>query len=205
MDRTVRRHGQLPDAPTRHPGLLLRPSAAHPRGSRKRHAQPGQWLGEPAVPRSAGRGCGAPPDDGAAPAERPAVRDATAPAACRLDAGRPGHRRGREGLESGRDSLIEAPFFIDATPMGSSWSWPAWSTWWGRSLVPRRANPMPPSRRIRKLSRRSRCASPSSIFPVRTTRSTSRDSMSSGASSIRRGGPGRCWAGPRCVRKPTSR
>ena len=109
------------------------------------------------------------------------------------------------GLESGRDSLIEAPFFIDATPMGSSWSWPAWSTWWGRSLVPRRANPMPPSRRIRKLSRRSRCASPSSIFPVRTTRSTSRDSMSSGASSIRRGGPGRCWAGPRCVRKPTSR
>ena len=49
------------------------------------------------MPRSAGRGGGPEPDDGPASAGRPTWS---------------------WGIESGRDSLIEPPFFIDATPYG---------------------------------------------------------------------------------------
>jgi hypothetical protein len=98
------------------------------------------------------------------------------------------------GLESGRDSLIEARRRSSSTqrPMVTSWTWPVWSTWWGRSRVRRRANPMRPPRRIREINRPSRCASRSNILPERTTRSTSRDNTRSGASSVRQGGRGRC-------------
>ena len=75
------------------------------------------------------RGRGAAPDDGAAPAQRTAVR-----ACIRTGRSRPGRTATASrawscaGLESGRDSLIEAPFFIDATPYGDLLRSPASST-----------------------------------------------------------------------------
>jgi hypothetical protein len=97
------------------------------------------------------------------------------------------------GLESGRDSLIEAPFFIDATPYGDLLDLAGVEHVVGAESRSETGEP-PCLRAAGSASSTGHhgCASRSSILPVRTTRSTSRDSTSSGASSIRRGGRGRC-------------
>ena len=70
------------------------------------------------MPRSAGGGGGAAPDDGPAPAGRPAVRAGTAPAADGLEQRRPGGRRGRAGHRIRAGFPVEALYSIDATLHG---------------------------------------------------------------------------------------
>ena len=96
------------------------------------------------------------------------------------------------GLESGRDTMIEAPFFIDATPYGDLLELAGVEHVLGAESRADTGEPHASERADPETSRRSRSVSRWNISPAKTTRSTSLASTRAGALSSRRVGQAAC-------------
>ena len=96
------------------------------------------------------------------------------------------------GLESDRETLIEARFFIDATPYGDLLALAGVEHVTGAETGEPHASEQEDARDEQAITR---CASPSSTYRMRITRSTSRGSTASGASLGLAAGLGLCLGG----------